>query len=275
MITMNGYHSEPEYEEWPKTINKKRWKKYLKRELFEEEEEMIDEYRSEKIMNKRLEDFYEDLDDDFYVPWLSECDGNCLFESLGYYEVGSSVKSLRKGLAHLIYQFRNVKNLFSDMESSMLEMYNEFYEKQYVKYEDEYYEYSFDVMCQDLATDGNWTRLPSEILLKFISLIYNIQIVIVPDNDGKYTCIDSTTDDEVVIVYLGLLNGKHYFPLSLKETDDDLDEDDIKPKFYKESRLIFIKWAKKMEKWVNKKSKEEYFNKMKKDLDKIADLNFT
>lgn len=283
---MNGYYSDPEFESWPRTINKSKWGKYLGRELFNEEDDMIDEYRSEKLMNTKLKEFYKGLDDDFYVPWLSECDGNCLFESLGFYKVGKSVESLRKGISHLMYQFRNVKNVFPNVESSMKELYEEFYEKRYVKYEDEYYMYNFEVMCQDIATDGNFTRLPSQILLQFISLIYNIQIVIVPDSGGEYTCIDCTKDDEVVTAYLGLLTGndkrQHYIPLSLKsedkDSDDESDDESVKKrfsdKFYRDSRSVFIKWAKAMEKWVNKKRKDNYYDKMTSDLKKISNLNF-
>ena len=83
-------------------------------------------------MNSMLDGLYEQLDDKYFVPVLTKLHGDCLFESLIYHGIGTSVLELRKGLACLIYMFKDYKGFFPGNSMSMSEMFGPFNEIEYV-----------------------------------------------------------------------------------------------------------------------------------------------
>ncbi len=234
---------------------------------------------------------------------LTKLVGDCMFESLIYHGIGRSVESLRKGIAFIMYIYKDYKNFFLTQETPLSELFSMWNEVEYVrcvqppvlKAEFErvkaeriagnmhakpnipfpkYYKYTYEVMCQDLTCQYNWSKLPTELLLLVISLIYQIEITIVNVNIHK----DEESNEEKVNmyehnisafenvpiekrpatlrkVYLGHLGESHYIPMDaivdekikIAVSKGESIGDHMKLQFYNESKERFIQWAKFME----------------------------
>jgi len=114
-------------------INFKKIEENIGRNLKMEEKFMIINYLNELKINNKLKNLYNICNEkNLYCPKLTSNDGNCLFESLVYNNIGLSVKDLRVGIAKLMYIFKNIKNLFETREETLEEIFMNTNEIEYV-----------------------------------------------------------------------------------------------------------------------------------------------
>jgi hypothetical protein len=153
------------------------------------------------------------------IPVLTHLDGNCLFESLVYHGIGTSIEQLRKVISTLFCIFKDYKNFFPGEENTLQELFTMTNEIQYVMCSDgNFYAYTYDTMCQDLLNKYAWDRLPTQIILMVLSYVYKLEIIIL-NNKGTYENninIFKNTDDTDIktrTLYLGHIQEAHYFPL--------------------------------------------------------------
>ena len=244
---------------FPKTINYKIWGEYLGRNLNNQERYLLEDYRAEKYMNNMMKQLYIQCNKkNLFVPMLTNLDGNCLFESLVYHDVASSVMEIRDILSLLLYVYKDYKGFLPNNDVSLEEMFNMTNEIEYVsrrrkvnnEYVKDYYKYTYNVMCQDLTNNHSWSRLPTQIILMVLSYVYKLEFIIVGSNNdyenkvNVYENIPVTTQK----IYLGHLGESHYVPLDILTLDYEID-----PLFYKNSRIALIEWAESIEKMkINK-----------------------
>jgi hypothetical protein len=274
--------------DFPKTINKKKWMEYLDRDLTPYEDNILNDLKCEKDINKQLEDLHNIvIDKGYYISDLTNLHGNCLFESLVHHNICNDETILRKSLAHLLYIYGNYKGFFESQNETLRELFVFANDIEFVFNPNDktFYQYTYDIMCQDISNDNSWMRLPTQLLLMFISRLFNIEIIIIHDN-GHETIINSNNSSETIInsnnssetiinsnnssetiinsnnkIYLCLMNEFHYLPLKKinKEKDDgkkdekDEEDEEIEILLYNDAYNKFIEWSKKM--WFKKNNK--------------------
>ena len=225
--------------DFPRTINMFQWTKYLNRELTIEEKHLFNTVRMEKMLNMQLEKINENINKkNLEISYLTPLDGNCLFESLSYLGVGNNSDELRKAVCYLMVIFKDYKNFFPDQAETISELFQVFNEIEYVhcRQDSRIYKYSFEVMCQDLYEACNWTRLPTQLILMFISKIFNLNIIIIQENGFEHNIF--VGDKEAIPIYLAHLSESHYLPI-------DKVKDSLKELEYDNCKNNFIKWASK------------------------------
>lgn len=233
---------------FPRKLNVKVWEAYVGRQLTYEERFLIEMCKSEKHMNKMMANLYKHLSEKpkkYYVPCLTNLDGNCLFEALNYYKIGNSVEELRTMLSMIFYIFKDYKNFLPGMETTLSELFSFTNEVNYVSTKDDngdhkYYRYSYSIMCQDLGNLSCWSRLPTQLILLVVSYLFKVEIIIIHSTNGHETSINAY---EAVIdipnvsqIYLGLLGESHYVVL-----DINLDDGPVPPIFYDEAKRNLAK----------------------------------
>ena len=255
--------------DFPKTINKKKWMEYLDRDLTPYEDNILNDLKCEKDINKQLEELHNIvIDKGYYISDLTNLHGNCLFESLVHHNICNDETILRKSLAHLLYIYGNYKGFFESQNETLRELFVFANDIEFVFNPNDktFYQYTYDIMCQDISNDNSWMRLPTQLLLMFISRLFNIEIIIIHDN-GHETIINSNNSSETIInsnnkIYLCLMNEFHYLPLKKinKEKDDekkddgkDEEDEEIEILLYNDAYNKFIEWSKKM--WFKKNNK--------------------
>jgi hypothetical protein len=239
--------------DFPRTINIFEWTKYLNRELNMEEKCLFNSVRMEKMMNIQLNKINETIKiRDLEISHLSVIDGNCLFDSLSSLGYGENADELRKSITYLMYIFKDYKNFFTDQEETLSELFANFNEIEivYCKNDSKVYKYNYEVMCQDMYESCNWTRLNTQLVLMFISKIFNINITIIHDNGFETTI--HLGDEKAENVYLAHVGESHYLPIS-----KIVDADNHKNIEYKHMKHEFLKWATKQSIIKNMKEKEE------------------
>lgn len=236
--------------EYPKTTNVVRWERYLNRRLNVKEHHLLEEVKSEARMNKKIDMIYEKcIDQKLYIPALTELVGNCLFESLNYHEIGSSVINLRQGLSYIMFQFKDFPNFFPGQESTLCELFTCFNDIEYVfcKEDGKLYKYNYDIMCQDLADDMSWAKLPTQLILMVISYFFGVKIEIINNETSWVNTINVNLDDQESLktIRIGHILESHYIPLDVLNDDEE-----HKKLYYLDAKRKFIRWGKRTE--VNK-----------------------
>lgn len=223
--------------DFPRTINMFQWTKYLNRELTIEEKHLFNTVRMEKMLNMQLEKINENINKKHLeISYLTPLDGNCLFESLSHLGLGNNSDELRKAICYLMVIFKDYKNFFPDQTETISELFQVFNEIEYVhcKEDSRIYKYTFEIMCQDLYEACNWTRLPTQLILMFVSKIFNLNITIIQENGFEHNIF--VGDKDSIQIYLAHLSESHYLPIDkIKETLKELEYDICKNNF--------IKWA--------------------------------
>lgn len=257
----NGSSSNRNNIRFPRTLNLKAWKRYLGRKLTEKEYCIISDFKSEKVMNRFMEDLYSLCEEhNVYIPLLTNLWGDCLFESLVYHNIGKDVESLRKGLAWFMYIYKDYKNFIPNDETTLAEKFaisncgsegTEYVvsRRKGRKEKRNFYKYTYEAMCQDITNDGSWSKLEPHLLLTVISIIYKVEFLIFAvSNNGRtvhtinaYEGAENPPQTKQVL--LGNIRNYHYFPVDRLGPNDTID-----PQFYRESRLRFFRWAKNIEK---------------------------
>lgn len=225
------------------TVREEYWEDFLGRKLEQEEIILLKNTESEKKMNDKIFRICEIAKEhDLYIPELTNMHGNCLFESFQYHDLCEDIDEFRCGIAFLMIMFKDIKGIFPGFENKSLEdLASEFQFENIVVFcrkKRRAYKYDFVTMCVDLATNTSWTRINTNLILVFISAILNIQIKII-HNSGGVTIIGNDKSDK--IIYLGLIDEIHYFPLIQKTHNNDVEN--ICPK-YCDNLKLFHQWAK-------------------------------
>ena len=259
---------------FPKTVNRKLWEKYLERELTIKEINLIENFAMERSFNRKMKKLYDVCKKKgLGVKGLTGLYGDCMFESLNYYNIGYDIKSLRLGLAYIMNIFKDHKNFFPTQETTLKELFNMFNEVQFVSCINKnktktFHFYTYETMLKDLSNEGSWTMLPTQLILMVISLIFQVEIIII-NNETEYETIinvyqESTVNLNLQKVYIGQLGESHYLPLYILETNEELDI-----KYYTDEQKNFLKWAKNMERF---KILEHEKNMEKKTINKSDNL---
>jgi len=235
--------------DFPRSYNRTIWQNYLQRPLTPIEHHIIEEARAEKNLNEILEQIQNvGSNKGLYVSYLTNLHGNCLYESLIHHGIGTSVESLREAISCLIYIYREYKSFFETQEETIQElfMFSNEIEYVYCPEENAFYKYTFDVMCQDMANDNSWTRLPTQLFLMVISQLYKIEIIIL--HDSGYETVINTNKNPTKTIYMGLIGESHYIPLK------KMDENNMHntQKKYNEAKIAFFMWATRIWTQLNK-----------------------
>jgi len=258
----------PEELLFPRTINIKILTEYLERPVSYNERCMLEDVKVEKKMNNMLKGLYEQCikKGNLYVPELTDLDGDCLFASLVYHKIASSVEELRKSLALVMYFYKDYKDFIPGTDLTLHEMFTFMNEIEYVsckrKINNDYvfvdfYKYTYNVMCQDLTNNHSWTRIPTQLILTVLSYIYKLEIIILSnlnDYENKINAFDNAiTKPELKKIYLGHLGESHYVPIAVLSEDEEL-----VPILYEDAKNELLEWAQEME---NKKIRKYYYQK--------------
>lgn len=250
--------------EFPRKVNVKAWENYLKRGLYSNEVDLILDTKAENEMNKRLRELWANsLQQNMHIAVLTDLDGNCLFNSLIYHGVGSSVRELRNILSYVMYHMRyDTDFLFDDTLDQLftLEVTFGFSNDDGEPYvynvvDGRLYKYTYDIMCQCLVMDGCWSILPANMILLVISRLFDLEIRIIStksNNETDCTVIsayDNAPDDlkrPQRVITLGHIHENHYVPLGSNDVCLDMNLIDTPPK-YTDDKKLFVKWARLME----------------------------
>jgi hypothetical protein len=223
------------------TVNKEYWRNLLCRNLTSEESYILGNTKCEKVINariKQINSFGETYG--LYIPMLTNMHGNCIFETLQYFNLCDDIDELRSGIALVMLIFKNTKNFIPNQELTLAELFSFRNEVNHVfcKITKKLYKYNFDAMCIDLAMDCSWTRLNTELILTVMSIILNLKFMIFHDN-GHITTICINENENTKSIHMGLVEEVHYFPLDKKP---DPSEEYESPKYTKALK-VFHKWA--------------------------------
>ena len=240
---------------FPRTINRKKWEKYLDRNLFRNELEILSNMRMEYGINEDLKELHNQCKNKgLFIPILTELDGNCMFESLSYHNLGQNAKTIRTGIAYLMHIFRDYKNFLPNVSLSLKEWFNLTNEVEHVYSRDKFtkekkfHKYTYDIMCKDLSNMNSWSKLPTELILRVISYLFDLDINII-HNNGHTTVInvykdldDNSEIPELKKIYLGHLGESHYVPIDIIKNNNN-----VQPIFYDKAYIKFTIWANKMQ----------------------------
>jgi hypothetical protein len=238
---------------FPRTLNKGAWEDYLGRKITNEEHSLIESAREERNYNLDLDKLYDIARKrGLYIPKLTARNGNCLFESLNILGLCENQGSFRRYLAHMMLVFKDNKNFFKNFNDkrSLGEMFNDTNEIEYVLCNEEFklYKYTYETMCQDFASGFSWTRLPTQLIIQFISTLMNVRFEIYSNMSEYVNILDFNEEgSNPNIVYLGHLGEKHYVPLDIRVGRAG---EEVCPK-YNYAKRTFFEWALTMEQSLN------------------------
>ena len=249
--------------EYPRVADPDTWEKFLERNLRIDEKIQLIEVVMERQLNSDLKLLQENILSygPLYVPSLTKCVGNCLFESLSILGLGDE-NEIRKNVAAVMLLMRSERYFFPSIENNMEELFSfQNYESWvYSRNEKEMYEYNYDMMILDLYQKYSWTRLPTELILLAISRIYEIKILIYHNKSIYVNEINAWTkeDEPIETIRLGHLNEDHYIPIAEIPLEIQVNQDlfaeliSIPPKYVK-AKNRFHKWARKQLEELNQR----------------------
>lgn len=224
------------------------WEKEIKRKLEPNERKLLKWVENEFYKNRLLDQLQQKLHDDgFYIPQLSQDDGNCLYDSLYILGLIHNIDIFRNSIASLMMIFKDYKEFLPNINIPLKELfeYQNDIEYVYCSKTNRLFKYTYDIMCMDLATTTTWTRLPTQLILTVISLIFNIKLKIHHDNNHitEISALNDTTEE----IHLLLIGESHYMPLLKTNNKEN------KFVFYRDSLSMFIKWTKNLRNELNEK----------------------
>lgn len=217
---------------YPETADIDTWEFYLERELDSEEKKIFYGVILEEELNKDMDMLKKNLlhDKSLFIYETTSNNGNCLFESLCYLNLGDDAnltyyngdkiikflsENMRQNLAKVLLLIRNNKDFFPNIGLTPEEIFlnsNEI-DTVYSKTDDQIYKYDYDMMLCDLYSNFSWSRLPTELLLTAISRIYQVKIIIYHNNSNYTSVINAFNDDNITTIRLGHINEEHYVPI--------------------------------------------------------------
>ena len=251
----------------PKKLVVKHWIGYLRRHLNSKERRMFETVRYESHINRLLSNLYHQCGQrGLYIPELTLMIGNCLFESLNYHRIGKDPIQLRRAMAFFFFQFKDFPGLFPTDPETIAQKFaiEKFVLPSYVhcRTNKTNYRLSYETMCQDMADDRSWTKLPANTMLFVASYMFHLRIVVINSESATATnevVINAWAEasaeekDRVRTIYLGQLMERHYVPLDVLGPDEIID-----PMFYDDALNEFIVWRKKQMRWRFRQRKHDY-----------------
>jgi hypothetical protein len=258
----------------PKTLNITKLTEYLGRELTFDERYIIEDYKTEKIINNKMDELYDQCyQKKLYVPLLTNLDGDCMFETLVYHLFNDEIKTnnneftnkqlkeyvseLRTVLSIIMYIYKDYKNFFPNQSESLSELFNLTNEVKQVSCKkiiqtdvgietiNEFYKYTYEVMCQDLSNNHSWGKLPTELIMMVISYLYKIEFIVITNlgpYEHKINVYGSSDNQSIKTIYVGHLFESHYLPIDILT-----DISQITPLFYRHGKNRLIQWMNEME----------------------------
>jgi hypothetical protein len=209
----------------PRSFVITKWEKFLERPLTKEEKSLIKKVKQEIKNNNKIIDLANNANNyNLYIAKLTNYDGNCLFESLKFYNIFENIQEFKQVIANLLIYFQNI-NIFNNHMTikELFEVTNEIKEV-YSKKDKSFYYYNFHMMCYDLATEQeSWSRINTHLVLCFLSKILGIKFHIISNTFDSITIIYDEQDNitEYTNIYLGHIDELHYVPLLIKEENKE------------------------------------------------------
>jgi hypothetical protein len=166
------------------------------------------------------------------ISALTNLDGNCMFESIIKAGVCGviSIAGLRNHIAKIMKKNKDTPNYFPNNSNTLNQIFNllniedtQEINVKYISHKKNIVEYNYDVMCEDLSTLSSWTRLPTQLVLMVIALIYKLRIVIINDGSDNFTdetiidIWDISTNNDIKTIYMGHVLKSHYILLDKNE----------------------------------------------------------
>lgn len=250
---------------FPKTLNYHQWELYLRRRLTHAEHELLCDYKSEKHINQILDSLCLIADKKgLYVSNLTQCDGNCLFESLVHHGLTDSIETIKNVVSNVMYLFQDYPNFFPNQKETLKELFDTTNEIEYVycHTDKKYYKYTYTLMCQDILNNSSWARMPTELIFMVLSFLYDIEFTIIvntSDWEGVVNAYEGT-QKSLNKIYMGKLKEYHYVTLKTK------DEKEYPLLKYMDAKKKFFDWAIEMWNYVNEledtDSGDDYYDKL-------------
>lgn len=232
---------------FPKTLAIDKWEKYIGRKLKTDEKSFLHDYKLELKMNACIKILHKRAQEkQLYIPYLTQLDGNCMFESLQYYNFFNNIEDFRKNIATMFLLYRDKKYLFKNQENTLEELFYFTNEIESVMDPKTYkiYKYTYDMMCIDLWNNKNWSRLPTQLIMMIISYFYDIKFIIINDDNDYETIIYCGNDENICLnIYLGHITESHYVPLAECKNENKK----YVAKYHDEAKLELYKWIIKMD----------------------------
>lgn len=232
---------------FPRSINKKKWETYLNRKLKTREKNILIDLKAEMISNKSLKIIHQKCDkQNLFVSELTEMDGNCLFESLLFYDFNNkyTTKMFRRLISDFMITNADTKHLFPGNDNTLRDIFTMTNDVTYIntKHRSKRIKFTYNTMCKELKKMDKWHRLPAQLILTVISYIFKFKIIIISDNDYSPTINayeNLTNQPPLRTIYLGHMENSHYIPIDVKEPGYEYERI-----YYEEEKEYFFEWAK-------------------------------
>lgn len=234
------------------TVNNEYWTNQLKligKRLTQKEKKLLKSVKYEKQDNEamaRIQNMA--IKNGLYIPCLTELVGDCMFESIERVGLCKNKDEFRKGLAVLFFLFGDC-NVISAYNTSLKDVFAMINDVEYVYCHDTniLHKYTYYTMCSDMFTCGNWSRLPTELMLTVISVFYKVRFHVYHDNGHISKICDIKLDKEIPDndyhnIYLALIGENHYVPL-IRIPDELREKENLKCLKYNSNLKKFHRWA--------------------------------
>lgn len=147
--------------------------------------------------------------------------GDSLFESLVFLNIGNNIYNLKTSISYLMYIFRNYPNFAYNC--SLIDMFNFYYPNTIVKYnyDNKYYNYSYKIMCMNICNNNLKFHNDIKLILIFISKFLNLKIKLIYENNFEYNielCDDSPNDS----ITLCIIGNNHILPIKEKNENKNI-----------------------------------------------------
>jgi hypothetical protein len=208
-------------------LDKKYWSMLLARSITDEEQLLFKVVKTEHKINNQIDIINQIASNNgLYIPYLTNIDGNCLFESLKYLGLVDNALELRRAIAEAFILFQDVPDFPQDgfTMKSYFEMCFRDIEYMYCEKTKKIYKYNYTLMCRDLANNRSWNTLPTELILIMICYIYNVKIQIVKIG-GNIITNEYKPNQDTLTFHIGHIGSGfeesdssefHYIPLKPK-----------------------------------------------------------
>lgn len=232
------------------TLNIDYWStvlKQLRRRLTKKDRKIIRSTRYEKKDNESMEKILKRaIGNGLHIPCLTGLVGDCMFESIKHTGFCDDHTELRKIVATIFFMFGDCKILANQDESlkTLFSFYNDI-EYVYCYKKNRLYRYTYYTMCSDMYTSGSWSRLPTEIILRVMSVFFKVRFNIYHDNGAIDKICDEAVEkncNDIIDINLALIGENHYVPLTPFKGDPKK----IRCPKYTTRLKVFHRWARQI-----------------------------
>lgn len=233
------------------TINAKYWQDQLRTgdiRFTQKDRKLLKKVKYEKHDNSSLKRIHQKaLSDGFFIPCLTEMSGDCMFESLEHTGLCDDRVALRKMVATLFFLFGESSDVLPGYDDPLKIVFTYMNDIPYVYCHEKkkLYAYTYYTMCSDMFTEGEWSRLPTHLVLILMSTFFKVRFHIYHDSGHITTICDESMssqipeDDDSCNLRLGLVGEHHYVPL-IRRTGN---ASELNCPKYNIELIKFHKWA--------------------------------